>query len=225
MEWLHLRFKNSQFQAMATSFSDDTLAPTFGAEALLGSAVGSAGAARAPASSVGEQSSAAAAAPPPPPRAARKQREIAQDLPAMMFGFGDSSDPLPESVELMETLVKDYIAKMTARVEEVRVEYSVNVPPPAMALLFLLRNFASTYRQRCDDLLVSKKEIEEKKKPEKEDIVARHGKEARQAEEAERKPGRGKRKRGGGGRRRAKGASKKPRSSGGGKKRAGKKSS
>ena len=206
------------------SFSGDSLAPTFGAEALQSGP----GAARAPESSVGEQSSAAAAAPPPPPRAARQQREIAHDLPAMMFGFGDSSEPLPESVELMETLVKDYIAKMTARVEEVRVEYGVNVPPPAMALLFLLRNFASTYRQRCDDLLVSKKEIEEKKKPEKEDIVARHGKEAKRAENEKRKPGDGKkRKRGGGGktRRGAKGANKKPRSSGGGKKRGSKKSS
>lgn len=39
-----------------------------------------------------------------------------KELRSMMFGFGDSAKPLPQSTELMEDLVVDYLHQMLAKV-------------------------------------------------------------------------------------------------------------
>lgn len=43
------------------------------------------------------------------PRKVRKQRLFARELKSMMYAFGDVEEPLPESVTLLEDIVKDYL--------------------------------------------------------------------------------------------------------------------
>jgi len=45
----------------------------------------------------------------------KKKRLFTRDLKVMMYGFGDVYNPLPESVDLMEELVHEYIHEMTIK--------------------------------------------------------------------------------------------------------------
>jgi len=48
-----------------------------------------------------------------------KKRLFTRELRHMMYGFGDVFNPVPESVDLMEDLVVEYISEMTRKAMEV----------------------------------------------------------------------------------------------------------
>ena len=52
------------------------------------------------------------------PSDARAERRFQRELRAMMFGFGDSANPLPQSVELMEDLMVDYVQQVLHKASE-----------------------------------------------------------------------------------------------------------
>ena len=59
-------------------------------------------------------------------------------LRSMMFGFGDSAKPLPQSMELMEELVVDYIQQILAKAKPPAASLRpASKPPPSC---WLLRN-------------------------------------------------------------------------------------
>eukprot|EP01111_Echinosteliopsis_oligospora_P009459 TRINITY_DN2776_c0_g1_i6.p2 TRINITY_DN2776_c0_g1~~TRINITY_DN2776_c0_g1_i6.p2 ORF type:complete len:115 (-),score=29.77 TRINITY_DN2776_c0_g1_i6:79-384(-) len=49
----------------------------------------------------------------------KRKRMFTRELRHMMYGFGDVMNPLPESVELVEDLVIEYISEMTRMAMEV----------------------------------------------------------------------------------------------------------
>eukprot|EP01111_Echinosteliopsis_oligospora_P009458 TRINITY_DN2776_c0_g1_i1.p2 TRINITY_DN2776_c0_g1~~TRINITY_DN2776_c0_g1_i1.p2 ORF type:complete len:102 (-),score=29.65 TRINITY_DN2776_c0_g1_i1:79-384(-) len=51
--------------------------------------------------------------------ASKRKRMFTRELRHMMYGFGDVMNPLPESVELVEDLVIEYISEMTRMAMEV----------------------------------------------------------------------------------------------------------
>eukprot|EP00027_Filamoeba_sp_ATCC50430_P011599 CAMPEP_0168545332 /NCGR_PEP_ID=MMETSP0413-20121227/2905_1 /TAXON_ID=136452 /ORGANISM="Filamoeba nolandi, Strain NC-AS-23-1" /LENGTH=175 /DNA_ID=CAMNT_0008575429 /DNA_START=29 /DNA_END=553 /DNA_ORIENTATION=+ len=51
----------------------------------------------------------------PPQDKKRKRGMFATELKHMMYGFGDTKNPLPESVDLLEDIVVEYITEMTQK--------------------------------------------------------------------------------------------------------------
>merc|ERR1712228_904236 len=51
-------------------------------------------------------------------KAADGNRRFQRELRAMMFGFGDSSAPLTQSVQLMEDMVTDYLQQLLHKASE-----------------------------------------------------------------------------------------------------------
>jgi len=72
-----------------------------------------------------------------------------------MFGFGDVNNPLPESVELMEDLVFEYIIEMTQKASEVA---SKRGKLQTEDLLFLVRKDKKKYT-RVVELLRMNEEL------------------------------------------------------------------
>mmetsp|Transcript_1429 Transcript_1429/g.2863 ORF Transcript_1429/g.2863 Transcript_1429/m.2863 type:complete len:128 (-) Transcript_1429:443-826(-) len=54
----------------------------------------------------------------PAPALKRKRGIFTKDLRPMLYGFGDVPNPLPETVELVEELVVDYVTDMMYKAAE-----------------------------------------------------------------------------------------------------------
>ena len=62
---------------------------------------------------------------------------FSRDLQEMMFGFGDQWPPCRESVQLIETLVKEYIADLAHRAQEIALK--TEYPLDKECFIFLVR--------------------------------------------------------------------------------------
>ena len=56
---------------------------------------------------------AASAAPAPPPK---KEKGLQNDLVKMVYGYGDEKQPMQESIDLLDSLVKEYLEEMCRQV-------------------------------------------------------------------------------------------------------------
>jgi len=54
----------------------------------------------------------------------KKSRLFSKELRQMMYGFGDVRDPLPESVELMEDMVMDFINDIVTKAMQINKQRS-----------------------------------------------------------------------------------------------------
>ena len=77
-----------------------------------------------------------------------------------MFGFGDVENPLPESVELMEAIVLEYISEMTKSAAELSKNSNRMKKED---LLFTIRKDAKKYN-RAKELLVAQEQIKKARK-------------------------------------------------------------
>lgn len=64
-----------------------------------------------PSTSSSQQASSAAPAPPP-----KKEKGLQNDLVKMVYGYGDEKQPMQESIDLLESLVKEYLEEMCRQV-------------------------------------------------------------------------------------------------------------
>jgi transcription initiation factor TFIID subunit 13 len=77
----------------------------------------------------------------------------------MMYGFGDVESPLPESVELLEALVFEYIMEMT----KLSIEVAKSNRLKKEDLLFIIRKDPKKYN-RAKELLVASVVLKEAKR-------------------------------------------------------------
>nr|GEW08334.1 transcription initiation factor TFIID subunit 13 [Tanacetum cinerariifolium] len=49
----------------------------------------------------------------------RKHRVFQNDLQHMMYGFGDDSNPLPETVALVEDIMVEYVTDMVHKAQDI----------------------------------------------------------------------------------------------------------
>ena len=91
-----------------------------------------------------------------PPRKKAKG-PLSNDIADMMFGFGDSWPPNIESVDVVESLVTEYIQDLSARALQV-AELRPNGKLDKECFLYLVRKDRSKF-QRVNSLLLKNKEI------------------------------------------------------------------
>ena len=58
-----------------------------------------------------QQAASASAAPPP-----KKEKGLQNDLVKMVYGYGDEKQPMQESIDLLDSLVKEYLEEMCRQV-------------------------------------------------------------------------------------------------------------
>ena len=83
-----------------------------------------------------------------------------KELRSMMYGYGDSSSPLPESVQLMEDLVTDYLQQVLQQAQcaceerqrAAKARVGTDVKVRERDLLFVLRKDPRRHR-RVQELL------------------------------------------------------------------------
>ncbi len=86
---------------------------------------------------------------------------FSRDLQEMMFGFGDQWPPCRESVQLMETLVKEYIADLAHRAQEIALK--TEYPLDKECFIFLVRADQRKFL-RVQRLLNAHNEIQDARK-------------------------------------------------------------
>ncbi|EFC50533.1 predicted protein, partial [Naegleria gruberi] len=84
----------------------------------------------------------------------RKKTELAPHIRQMMYGFGDVRNPLPETVTLMEELVREYVHEIVS--EALKISKKGRLNPED--LVFLIRHDSKKYL-RVDELLRKYQEI------------------------------------------------------------------
>eukprot|EP01088_Endostelium_zonatum_P017021 TRINITY_DN483_c0_g1_i1.p2 TRINITY_DN483_c0_g1~~TRINITY_DN483_c0_g1_i1.p2 ORF type:complete len:256 (-),score=111.92 TRINITY_DN483_c0_g1_i1:131-898(-) len=91
-----------------------------------------------------------------------KKGAFVPPLKAMMYGFGDVEDPLPETIDMMETMVLEYVTEMTLKAKGKKSKLS------EADLLFLVRKDKKKHAravellQMNDVIKKSKKVFDEK---------------------------------------------------------------
>lgn len=79
----------------------------------------------------------------------RKRGAFAKDLAYMMYGFGDAKEPDPDSIELMEDMLVDYLTNVAHRAMEVAERRG---RMQTEDLLYVIRNDRKKFA-RVDELL------------------------------------------------------------------------
>ncbi|GLT33187.1 hypothetical protein SLA2020_077940 [Shorea laevis] len=90
----------------------------------------------------------------------RKRGVFQKDLQHMMYGFGDDSNPLPESVSLVEDIVVEYVTDLAHKAQEIgakRGKLSVE------DFLYLIRKDLPKLN-RCTELLSMQEELKQARK-------------------------------------------------------------
>ncbi|GLJ11935.1 hypothetical protein SUGI_0180510 [Cryptomeria japonica] len=90
----------------------------------------------------------------------RKRGIFQKDLQHMMYGYGDDSNPLPESVALMEDIVIDYITDMVHKAQDLASKRGKLLTED---FLFLLRKDLPKLN-RCTELLAMNEELKRARK-------------------------------------------------------------
>lgn len=84
-----------------------------------------------------------------------KKRLFTRELKMMMYGFGDKENPLPETVDLMDDLVTEYITDMTCKAMRVASKRGKFVTED---LVFVIRRDKKKFA-RSEELLIMNEEI------------------------------------------------------------------
>ncbi|KAI3699271.1 hypothetical protein L2E82_43473 [Cichorium intybus] len=82
------------------------------------------------------------------------------DLEHMMYGFGDDSNPLPETVALMEDIVMEYVTDMAHKAQDIASKRGKLLTED---FLFLIRNDLPKVN-RCKELLSMNEELKQARK-------------------------------------------------------------
>ncbi|KAF4351905.1 hypothetical protein CsatB_023751 [Cannabis sativa] len=112
-------------------------------------------------SSIGASSKQKAGVPQPPETSSKRKRGVFQkELQHMMYGFGDCSNPLPESVALMEDIVMEYIIDLVHKAQD---NGSKQGKLSVEDFLYLMRK---DFRKlnRCTELLSMNEELKQARK-------------------------------------------------------------
>ncbi|CAG8514332.1 10677_t:CDS:2 [Acaulospora morrowiae] len=88
-----------------------------------------------------------------PPKTGNKGL-FTKDIRLLMYGFGDEPNPAPDSINVMEELVVDYITEMCHKATDIAKERKVNVED----FKFILRNDPKKLA-RVEELLHMEQEI------------------------------------------------------------------
>ncbi|XVE67829.1 hypothetical protein DITRI_Ditri09bG0020000 [Diplodiscus trichospermus] len=90
----------------------------------------------------------------------RKRGVFQKDLQHMMYGFGDDTNPLPETVALVEDIVVEYVTDLTHKAQDIgskRGKLSVE------DFLYLIRKDFPKLN-RCKELLSMQEELKQARK-------------------------------------------------------------
>ncbi|KAL2649316.1 hypothetical protein R1flu_017444 [Riccia fluitans] len=90
----------------------------------------------------------------------RKRGTFSKDLRLMMYGFGDDPDPLPETVQLVEDILLDYITEMIHKAQEVA---SKRGKLTTEDIMFLVRKDSRKFA-RVKELLAMNEELKKARK-------------------------------------------------------------
>eukprot|EP00897_Mesotaenium_endlicherianum_P006862 jgi/Mesen1/6203/ME000320S05397 len=90
----------------------------------------------------------------------RKRGIFSKELRLMMYGFGDDPDPLPETVELVEDIVVDYVTDIIHKSQEVA---SRRGKMTTEDILFLIRKDPRKFA-RVKELLAMNEELKRARK-------------------------------------------------------------
>mmetsp|Transcript_19076 Transcript_19076/g.36456 ORF Transcript_19076/g.36456 Transcript_19076/m.36456 type:complete len:142 (+) Transcript_19076:734-1159(+) len=91
----------------------------------------------------------------------RKRGLFTRDLRPMLFGFGDVANPLPETVELVEELVTDYVTDLMHKALEGSAAQRGRLAH--QDIVFLVRKDERKYN-RCLELLEMNEELKRARK-------------------------------------------------------------
>lgn len=91
----------------------------------------------------------------------RKRGLFTRDLRPMLYGFGDVPNPLPETVELVEELVVDYVTDMMHKAMEGSAQQRGRLAH--QDIVFLVRKDERKYG-RCLELLEMNEELKRARK-------------------------------------------------------------
>lgn len=83
-----------------------------------------------------------------------------KDLQHMMYGFGDDSNPLPETVSLVEDIVVDYVTDMVHKAQDIATKRGKLLTED---FLFLIRKDLPKLN-RCTELLSMNEELKQARK-------------------------------------------------------------
>ncbi|CAH1413776.1 unnamed protein product [Lactuca virosa] len=90
----------------------------------------------------------------------RKRGVFQKDLQHMMYGFGDDSNPLPETVALMEDIVMEYVTDMVHKAQDIASKRGKLLTED---FLFLIRKDLPKLN-RCTELLSMNEELKQARK-------------------------------------------------------------
>lgn len=90
----------------------------------------------------------------------RKRGIFSKELRLMMYGFGDDPDPLPETVELVEDIVIEYITDMIHKAQDLSSRHQKLTIEDIM---FLIRKDPRKFA-RVKDLLAMNEELKRARK-------------------------------------------------------------
>uniref|UniRef100_A0A0V0HEQ1 Transcription initiation factor TFIID subunit 13 n=1 Tax=Solanum chacoense TaxID=4108 RepID=A0A0V0HEQ1_SOLCH len=90
----------------------------------------------------------------------RKRGMFQKDLQHMMYGFGDDSNPLPETVSLVEDIVVDYVTDMVHKAQDIATKRGKLLTED---FLFLIRKDLPKLN-RCTELLSMNEELKQARK-------------------------------------------------------------
>eukprot|EP00270_Netrium_digitus_P008423 TRINITY_DN2520_c0_g1_i1.p1 TRINITY_DN2520_c0_g1~~TRINITY_DN2520_c0_g1_i1.p1 ORF type:complete len:126 (+),score=40.79 TRINITY_DN2520_c0_g1_i1:50-427(+) len=90
----------------------------------------------------------------------RKRGIFSRELRLMMYGFGDDPDPLPESVELMEDIMLDYVTDLIHKAQDVAARRGKLTTED---ILFLIRKDPRKFA-RVKELLAMNEELKKARK-------------------------------------------------------------
>jgi transcription initiation factor TFIID subunit 13 len=82
----------------------------------------------------------------------KKSRLFSKELRQMMYGFGDVRDPLPESVELMEDMVMDFINDIVTKAMQINKQRSRLTTED---IVFLIRKDKKKYTRAMELLQIN----------------------------------------------------------------------
>ncbi|XWS30420.1 hypothetical protein CRYUN_Cryun24cG0116200 [Craigia yunnanensis] len=90
----------------------------------------------------------------------RKRGVFQKDLQHMMYGFGDDSNPLPETVALVEDIVVEYVTDLTHKAQDIGSKRGKLLVED---FLYLVRKDLPKLN-RCKELLSMQEELKQARK-------------------------------------------------------------
>ncbi|GAB5034651.1 transcription initiation factor tfiid subunit 13 [Nannochloropsis oceanica] len=92
----------------------------------------------------------------------KKEKGLQNDLVKMVYGYGDEKQPMQESIDLLDSLVKEYLEEMCLQAYEVALLSQRDVQ--TSDFIFLIRKDVRRYK-RMKDLLEADEELRDARDP------------------------------------------------------------